>query len=237
MIIKAIRIQKQIVAVGILLIFVLAVGRGQISDAFTAKDEKRTLILDAGHGGFDGGGVGASGTQEQYINLSIAKKTRLLAHFFGIPTVMTRENDEALDYSAEKSIRENKIADIKKRESIINSVENGMLISIHLNKFEDAKYKGAQVFYSKNSDEGESFAAAMQAYLVNGLDKNNTRKEKAAYDTIYLMKKTACPAIIIEAGFLSNPEEEALLNTDDYQKRIAASIFAGYANYINRSVL
>lgn len=210
---------------------ILDIGKTQLVDRIMIHNEVQTLVLDAGHGGFDGGAVGISGTTEQDINLSIAQRTEILANFFGIPTQMTRSNCEALDYDPEKTIRQNKIADIRARAGIIEAASNPVLISIHLNKFQDSQYNGAQVFYSRNHAESEILATALQDNLRTGLNPNNQRKEKAASDAIYLMKNSTCPAVIVECGFLSNPQEEKLLGQDAYHKRIATCIINGYLIY------
>lgn len=212
-------------------VIILSVSNSRLVTNFTERGQEQTLVIDAGHGGFDGGAVGISGTSEQDINLSIAQKTESLAGFFGIPTVMTRSDNQSLDYNAGSTIRQNKVADIKAREAIVNSIKNPVLISIHLNKFEDSQYSGAQVFYSRNHENSAVLAKLLQTNLRNGLNSENDRKEKAASNAIYLMKKLDCPAVIVECGFLSNLQEEKLLGQDDYHKRIAVCIVNGFLSY------
>lgn len=126
------------------LALVLCFGMEQKTRAMqTAGNAQTTLVIDAGHGGFDGGAVGADGTAEQDINLSIAKRVQVLANFFGVPTAMTRPDENALDYNPSRTVRENKIADIKAREKLVNSIPSPVFLSIHLNKFSDARYHGA----------------------------------------------------------------------------------------------
>lgn len=196
------------------------------------EDAAYTLVIDAGHGGFDGGAIGANGTTEQHINLSVAKRTQALAGFFGIDTAMTRADEQALGYEAGRAIRENKVADIKMREQIVRDTPNPVFISIHLNKFEQSQYWGAQVFYSPKNPDGKPLGEAVQQCLVAGLNPRNNRKAKQAADTIYLMKKLECPAVIVECGFLSNPEEEQLLQDSAYHKRLAVCILSGYLQHI-----
>ena len=128
----------------------------------TVGNTEVTLVIDAGHGGFDGGAVGADGTAEQDINLSIAKRVQVLANFFGVPTAMTRPDENALDYDPSRTVRENKIADIKAREKLVNSIPSPVFLSIHLNKFSDAQYHGAQVFYSTGNVQGKPLAEQIQ---------------------------------------------------------------------------
>ena len=200
--------------------------------AFSAWDSAHTLVLDAGHGGFDGGAIGASGTTEQHINLSVVKRTEALAGLFGIETALTRQDEQALDYQAGRAIRENKVADIKARERIAKEARDPVFLSVHLNKFEDGKYKGAQTFYSKNNPAGKPLAESLQRCLIDGLAPDNHRQAKQAVDTIYLMKKLDCPAVIVECGFLSNLEEEALLQREEYHKRLAVCIVSGYLQFL-----
>ena len=197
------------------LALVLCFGMEQKTHAMqTAGNAQTTLVIDAGHGGFDGGAVGADGTAEQDINLSIAKRVQVLANFFGVPTAMTRPDENALDYNPSRTVRENKIADIKAREK--------------LNKFSDAQYHGAQVFYSTGNVQGKPLAEQIQQCLIDGCDPLNHRKAKQADSAIYLMKKLDCPAVIIECGFLSNPAEEARLRDEAYHKQLAAAVICGY---------
>lgn len=207
-------------------------GRNLVS-VFSYQDTRPTLVIDAGHGGFDGGAVGPSGTSEQDINLSIARSLQALTQCFGYPAKMTREDEQALDYVEGRRVRENKVADIKARERIANETENAVFLSIHLNKFEDPQYFGAQVFYSKNHADSRTLAEQIQQSLLDGIQNNNIRRAKPAAPAIYLMKNLSCPAVIVECGFLSNPAEEAALCEPGYQKRLAICILRGYQQYQN----
>ena len=211
------------------LVLVLCFGMEQKTRAMqTAGNAQTTLVIDAGHGGFDGGAVGADGTAEQDINLSIAKRVQVLANFFGVPTAMTRPDENALDYNPSRTVRENKIADIKAREKLVNSIPSPVFLSIHLNKFSDAQYHGAQVSYSTGNVQSKPLAEQIQQCLIDGCDPLNHRKAKQADSAIYLMKKLDCPAVIIECGFLSNPAEEARLRDEAYHKQLAAAVICGY---------
>ena len=195
---------------------------------FWVQDEIPTLVLDAGHGGFDGGAVSPNGVTEQEINLSVVKKVESLAGLFGIPTQLTRKDDNALDYEPGRAVRENKVADIKARQRICEQVENPVFVSIHLNKFEQSRYFGAQVFYGEKHSDSKGIAESIQAALKSGISNGNNRVAKPAGDSIYLMRTLTCPALIVECGFLSNPDDEAALVRDDYQTRLAVCILAGY---------
>ena len=186
-----------------------------------------TLVIDAGHGGFDGGAVSERGVSEQAINLSVAQRVRALACFFG----MTRTDEGALDYDPSRSVRENKIADIHARERIVQSIPSPVFVSIHLNKFSDPQYHGAQVFYSANSAFGKPLAEALQSALISGCDPENRRQAKQAESSVYLMRALTCPAVIVECGFLSNPDEETRLADENYHKKLAVCIVTGYLRY------
>lgn len=227
------RTAKRIILGAAVLAIALIVGvrGGRMVQAIAQSREARTLVIDAGHGGFDGGAVGLSGTTEQDINLSIAQRVQALAEFFGVHTAMTRTDGNALDYDPSRPVRENKIADIKAREQLVQDMADPVFLSIHLNKFSDAQYHGAQVFYSPNHAGSSALAELLQAALTEGCDPSNNRQAKQAESTIYLMKNLDCPAVIVECGFLSNPEEEQRLTDTEYHKKLAASIVTGYLRY------
>jgi N-acetylmuramoyl-L-alanine amidase len=186
-----------------------------------------TLILDPGHGGSDGGAVSENGTVESALNLDIARRADALLAFFGVRTVLTRASEELTYSSAATTLRARKTEDQKARLALIRATPNAALISIHQNKYPQPGPFGAQVLYAPTAGS-ETFGKNMQTLLVASLDAGNRRGAVRIQDTIYLMNNIACPAILIECGFLSNPREETLLNTDAYRLRLAAVIAAGY---------
>ena len=188
------------------------------------------LILDAGHGGLDGGAVSADGVCEAPITLAITQKTQDLFGFWGVQTVMTRTDASSLDFRAEASARENKNADLNARLRIAQRFPDLPFLSVHLNQFSQANYSGAQVFYGR---AGESLALVLQQNLRAALDSGNTRVCKPAPEGVFLMKNISAPAVTIECGFLSNPQECALLQQDSYQTKIALAIVNGF-EYYNR---
>lgn len=192
-----------------------------------ASAQQQTLVLDAGHGGFDGGAVGAGGTSEQDINLCITRRVRDLAGLFGVPCVLTRDSAQALDYQPDRTVRENKVADIRAREAICRAVPDPVFVSIHLNKFEQPQYFGAQVFYSPHHPLSRTLAEQLQAAFLQGVPNGNTRRARPAAGTIYLMQHLTCPAVVVECGFLSNPQEEIALGQPEYQTQLAVCIVAG----------
>lgn len=185
------------------------------------------LLPLPGHGGFDPGKVGTTGTLEKDINLMIAQKLQKVLEDSGYRVIMTRETDTALcDSSASKK----KIEDLKSRVSIINDNKPALAVSIHQNSY-SAGTKGAQVFYYEKSEESHAFAAMLQNTVKEELDDGNNRVEKGN-SSYYMLKKTEGIFAIIECGFLSNPQEEVLLNSDDYQQKMAEAIAEGIERYL-----
>ena len=196
---------------------------------FARQPTGPVLVIDAGHGGADGGAQSESGTRESEINLDIALRLDSLMGFFGECAVMTRDS-EMLSYSkAADTIRAKKVEDQKNRLHLINSAENAVLISIHQNKYTTPGPFGAQVFFARTQGSA-ALAESMQSLLTDTLNRQSRRAAVKIPDGIYLMDNIACPGILIECGFLSNPNEEALLKTDEYRLKVAAVIAAGYIN-------
>ena len=191
-----------------------------------------TIVIDAGHGGEDGGAVSESGVLEKDINLSIANDTSALFYLLGFDVKQTRKTDIALD-NGEDTIRKRKVSDMKKRLEIFNSPKENTIISIHQNKFSESKYHGTQIFYSPNNPKSKQLADSIK-YSVKGLlQPDNERECKKADSGIYLLKNTNNPAVIVECGFISNEEECKNLLDSQYQKQMAFSITAGFLSYYN----
>lgn len=188
---------------------------------------RNLVVLDPGHGGRDPGKVGAQGEQEKDINLAISLKVKERLEKDGMEVVMTREKDVML---ADEDASNKKLEDLNNRIRIINERQPAVAVSIHQNSYSDASVKGAQVFYFTHSDKGKQAAEAMQKELLE-FDQENTRKIKAN-DTYYLLKKTEVPTVIVECGFLSCPEEAALLTDEAYQKKLAEAIAKGIESWV-----
>lgn len=188
-------------------------------------DTGRILVLDAGHGGIDGGAQGVTGLLEKDVNLSVVQKCALLCGLFGIKTILTREQDASIDDGSGKTIAARKAQDIRLRTQIANE-SGGILVSVHMNFFPEGKYSGAQCFYSKKNPESENLGKSIQNTL-SLLDPENKRQAKPADAGIYLMEHVTVPAVIVECGFLSNPREEMLLASDSYRKDLAVAICSG----------
>lgn len=192
-----------------------------------------TFVIDAGHGGEDGGASSCTGVLESQLNLQIARRLDDLLHFLGYQTVMIRRSDISV-YTEGKTIAEKKISDLKERVRIVNETEGAFLISIHQNIFADSRYSGAQVFYNEEGD-AENVARQLQQNMVTSLNPGSNRQCKPA-DGIYLMKHTKRPGILVECGFLSNPEEERKLQEGEYQKNICCVIASTLTNAANRTL-
>ncbi len=176
------------------------------------EEGQYVVVIDAGHGGRDGGKVSVDGvTYEKDINLEIAYKLKTYLEAQGILVVMTRETDEGL-YTENDSNK--KAADLKRRIELINQVRPDLVISIHQNSYHEPEIHGAQVFYYTTSESGKELAQIIQAQLCVALDPDNHRQAKAN-DTYYMLKKTDATIVIVECGFLSNPEEAALLKSEE----------------------
>ena len=193
------------------------------------SNNRVTIIIDAGHGGEDGGATSCSGTLESTMNLEIALRLNDLMHLLGYQTKMVRTTDTAI-HTQGNTIAARKASDLRARVQLVNSTANAMLISIHQNYFTDEQYKGAQVFYAKTSGS-DQIARLLQNNLVSVLNKGSRRKEKMA-SGIYLMDHINCPGILVECGFLSNYEEEAMLRNSSYQKKICCVIASAVSSYI-----
>lgn len=190
-----------------------------------------TVILDAGHGGEDGGASTADGVLESGINLEIALRLRDLLAFAGVDTQMIRDTDTAV-YSGDcRTISQKKVSDLKNRASMVSAVENGLLVSIHQNYFEQTKYCGAQVFFAK-TDGSKALAERIQQSLRENVDAANHRQCKPS-QSVYLMEHIECTGVLIECGFLSNYEEAKRLQTDAYQKKLSAAICGAITEYLS----
>ena len=187
------------------------------------------IVIDAGHGGKDPGKVGVNSALEKDINLSIALRLKSLLEQNDVLVVLTREEDKDLA-SEQASNRKNE--DLRARAKLVEETEPMVLVSIHQNSFPDESVDGAQVFYYSGSEGGKLLGRMVQERLKSEINDGNHRVAKANKD-YYLLKKAVCPAIIVECGFLSNPEEAALLVAEEYQEKLAFAIALGIMEYIN----
>ena len=209
---------------GVIALLVLALGRldsvANPTINLVANQSAGTLILDAGHGGEDGGAVSVSGIPESQINLAIVLKMRDILGIYGVDPILLRETDRSLHDGSASTLREKKSSDLRNRVDIVQSVQDATLLSIHQNTYTDQRYRGAQAFYAPTRGSQE-LAEYFQACIQSALQPDNERLAKQIPDTVYLMNHVDCPAILVECGFLTNPEEEALLQDHTYQTQLA----------------
>lgn len=196
----------------------------------TSSDSERVcFVIDPGHGGEDGGAISCTGALESHINLEISQRLNDLLHLMGYDTVMIRQTDRSV-YTKGNTLSEKKISDLKERVKIVNETPNAVLISIHQNQFNDSRYSGAQVFYGKTAGS-DVLAQSMQNALVKHLNPGSNRKAKVA-ESVYLMKHVEVPGVLIECGFLSNPQEEAILRDAAYQKKLCSVIASVCTSFV-----
>lgn len=194
-------------------------------------EKKQTVIIDAGHGGEDGGSSSSSGILEKDINLAIALDLRDLLVQDNYDVIMIREGDYAVGDTTLGTIRERKRSDMNNRIQTINESGESILVSIHQNHFTESQYHGAQMFYSANREESAQLAESIRFNIIAALQPENNRESKPADSSIYLLDSCKVPGVIVECGFLSNPEEAEKLNTESYQKQMAYAIYSGVTDY------
>ena len=189
-----------------------------------------TVIVDAGHGGEDGGAASASGVQESHLNLQIALRMEQLLALCGMEPMLIRETDVSVYTGSCNTLSEKKASDLKNRVRMVNDIPNGLLISIHQNHFSQNQYSGAQVFYAA-TDGSRTLAQEVQNELRTALNNDNRRGVKEA-SSVYLMQHINCVGVLVECGFLSNPEEAHLLQQDEYQKKLVCAVCGAVSRYL-----
>ena len=195
--------------------------------------ERSVIVIDAGHGGEDGGAVSPDGVPESGINLQIVRKAEGLLVFLGRSVRLTRTGEEAIYSPEAQTLREKKVSDLKNRVALINALPHAVLLSIHQNSMpQHPAVHGAQVF-SNPQEPAAGLAQSIQQALNLTVNTGNEKTAKAVGDSVYLMKHITCPGVLVECGFLSNSHEAQLLRQPEQQKRLAAAIVAGYLNFGN----
>lgn len=201
-----------------------------IQTSASVQSSSCVWIIDAGHGGEDGGAVAADGTKESEINLAVARRVEALLRFLGERTRMTRTTDASIHSPEASSLRQKKRSDLENRVAIVNETQNAVLVSIHQNSLPSSRQThGAQVFFGR-VEPGELFAESIQKALNISCNAGNEKSKKMIDASIFLLKNVTAPAILIECGFLSNAEETQLLKTEAYQQKLAVTIAAGLMN-------
>lgn len=195
-------------------------------------ERQHCIVVDAGHGGMDGGATSCTGRLESTYNLEISMRLNDLLHLLGYDTRMIRTTDTSVNTKGE-TIAQQKVSDLKERVRIVNETENALLLSIHQNNFSDGRYSGAQVFYA-GTEASEDLAKQLQTALVASLNPGSNRKSKKS-DGVYLMEHIDRTGVLIECGFLSNAEEEARLRDPEYQRKLCCVIAATVSSFLSNT--
>ncbi len=218
----------------VLLIAVFCTNKQNIETVDSRVIEKPQIILDAGHGGFDGGAVASDGTYEKDINLNICLTLKEMLSENGYDVILTRTTDTSTESISEGSISQMKKSDLSERLKLMKKYPNSIFVSVHLNKFTTSAASGAQVFYSGNGESSLKLANAVQSSVVSLLQPDNKRVCKKATSSTYLLHNATVPAIIVECGFLSNSQELKLLKEEKYQNQMAFCIFCGITEFFEK---
>lgn len=189
----------------------------------------RTIVIDAGHGGVDGGARSDSGLIEKDVTLHISLLVRDYLQQAGAVVIMTREDDRDLASPSTKGLSRRKTEDLKNRAALIKDAKPDLFVSIHLNSVPSSRWRGAQTFYHPGRSEDQRLAVFIQEELKRNLE--NTDRLANTVSTMYLLKTADIPAVLVEVGFLSNPDEARLLEDNRYQSKLAASIYRGILRY------
>ena len=193
--------------------------------------DHKTIILDAGHGGIDGGTVGCDGTFEKDLNLQITIKLKYFLELYGFNVILIRDCDKSIHDDSAKTIRQQKVSDIHNREQIIIKNPNSIFVSIHQNSFPDSNVYGTQVFYSGNNALSSVLAQSITDSIVQHIQPDNKRLIKKSGTEIYLLYHSNIPSVMVECGFMSNQKDLTKLKSDKYQIELAITIADGIINY------
>lgn len=203
------------------------------AEAFSMPITQKTVIVDAGHGGDDGGAIGIDGTVEKDINLDIALKLEKILKFYGFNVIMTRTQDVMTCDDGLDSLRKRKISDIHNRFELMRKNPDAIFISVHQNKFKDSSQHGTQVFYSGNDERSKELAEAIQTSVTLTLQRKNDRVVKKSGSGIYLLYHAKIPAVLVECGFISNSDEVKKLKDESYRMKLAILIADGLLKYLS----
>ena len=203
------------------------------AEASSMPITQKTVIVDAGHGGDDGGAIGIDGTVEKDINLDIALKLEKILKFYGFNVIMTRTQDVMTCDDGLDSLRKRKISDIHNRFELMRKNPDAIFISVHQNKFEDTSQHGTQVLYSGNDERSKELAEAIQTSVTLTLQRKNDRVVKKSGSGIYLLYHAKIPAVLVECGFISNSDEVKKLKDESYRMKLAILIADGLLKYLS----
>lgn len=229
--------KKLIVVVSILIVASFSLNIFTVHNAVTKAsanvNNAVTVIVDAGHGGEDGGAIGKSGSFEKDINLQFSLKVNDYLSLFGINTYMVRTEDRSVGDTSLPTIRERKVSDIRARAALMDLFENSIYLSIHQNEFSQSYVHGTQVFYAPKSEESKQLAEIIQKTVCSLTQPQNTKVPKESGTNIYVLYNATKPACLCECGFVSNPDEEKLLLSEDYQRKFSLALSYSVLNYLN----
>lgn len=199
-------------------------------DTWSLPLSGKTIVIDPGHGGPDGGAVGKDDTLEKEITLNVAKKIRAYLQQSGALVYLTREEDKDLAGKNTNGLSRRKSEDIRKRLGIIHDKDADFFLTLHLNALPSSKWSGAQTFYYPKYDKSRHLAKMIQAEVIRNLE--NTTRKPLPLNSVYLLKHAKVPGALVEIGFLSNEHERELLKQEEYQRKMAGSIYEGIFRYV-----
>lgn len=231
--------RRKIIAVTVAFLIILSamlyltfMANSSATEASASPITQKNIIVDAGHGGEDGGAIGLDGTVEKELNLDIALKLKMLLKFYGFNVIMTRTQDVMTCDEGLDSLRKRKISDIHNRFDLMQKNPDAVFISVHQNKFEDSSQHGTQVFYSGNDEKSKTLAESIQSSVVSYLQPKNDRVVKKSGSGIYLLYHAKIPAVLVECGFISNSDELNKLKDESYRMKLAILIADGLIKYL-----
>lgn len=205
-------------------------GAVKAGDVLEPQFSRCSVIIDAGHGGADGGGVSVNGIPEKGINLDIACTLSDMLTFFGYDVTLTRSKDVSIHSEGVEGLKKQKLSDMENRLALFNTPDS-VCISVHQNRFTDPKYSGAQMFYYRENPQGAQLAENLRARIQSFLQPENERETKPIDDELYLLCNCENPAVMAECGFISNPEEAALLEEEPYRRQMAFTLMCGLNDF------
>ena len=232
------KIKMVIASLAAVLIIAIISGSLLLNEDFISTSAKaeniKTVILDAGHGGFDGGAVASDGTVEKDINLKISGYLSQMLKSAGYKVILSRETDVSTDDVETDAIAIRKRSDLQNRLNLMKDYPDGVFVSIHLNKFTTSSARGSQVFYNGKISDSKVLGECIQSNIIKLLQPENTRVNKQATKSTYILYNATIPAVLVECGFLSNKAELELLKDTEYQKKMAFCCFSGIMDYFSK---
>lgn len=227
------KILQTVVLVTVCLISGMMINDSELFTASANVGDVKTVIIDPGHGGFDGGAVAADGTIEKDINLEISLNLSQMLKSAGYNVILTRETDASTEDDETEKIALRKKSDLKNRLDLMKNNPDAVFVSIHLNKFTTSAARGSQVFYNGKIEKSKILGDSIQNSIKAMLQPENTRVNKQATSSTYLLYNATIPAVLVECGFLSNKVELEMLKKEEYQKKIAFCCMCGINDYFN----